>query len=152
MLQSYDDVCRWNLKPNRIRTTVRPIKSRFAGSSNAGVPLIAAIFPEAAAAAANSGEPLHRLDTHHIFRHLVAELALDAEPERRTVGDRERRAVHLIGEDRLGMEGVGKSDRFVILALVVAGLAKIVGAIEHDVTRLRDRKSTRLNSSHLGIS
>src|SRR6476619_3012870 len=104
----------------------------FAFSSNAGVPLIAAIFPEAATAAANAGDPIDRLDAHHIFRHLVAELPLDPEPERRAVWNWQRRTVHLIGEDRLGMEGILKPNRLVIFAVVVAGLAKIVGTVENE--------------------
>src|SRR5262245_49971964 len=103
--------------------------------SNAGVPFVAAIFPEAAVAATNPGKPLPRLDTHYVFRHLVAELALDAEPERRAMRNWQRRAVHVVGEDSLRMEGVFETDRFIIFALIVAGLAKIVGTIEHDVTR-----------------
>src|SRR5262245_17739109 len=110
MLQSYDDVRRWNLKPNRIRTTVRPIKSRFAGSSNARVPLIAAVFPEAAAAATNAGEPFDRLDAHHVFRHLVTELPLEAKSERRAMRNGQRRAVHVIGEDGLRMESILQTD------------------------------------------
>src|SRR4029078_5678588 len=102
-----------------------------------GVPCEAPISPEAAAPAANSGKPIHRLDTHHIFRHLVTELALDAEPERRTMRNWQRRTVHVVGEEGLRMKGVFQPDRFVIFAVIVAGLAKIVGAIEHDVARIR---------------
>ena len=70
--------------------------------SNTGVPFIAAVFPKAAAATANAGDVLHRLDAHHIFRHLVAELPLDAEPEWCSMRNGERRSVHLIGEEVWG--------------------------------------------------
>src|SRR5262245_3589502 len=121
MLQLGDIVCIWNFPKTtfirfvRRRTSARVSRQSrpIAFSSNAGVPLIAAIFPEAAAAAANSGKPLHRLDTHYVFCHLVAELALDAEPERRAMRNWQRRAVHVVGEDGLRMEGVFETDRFI---------------------------------------
>jgi hypothetical protein len=49
--------------------------------SNAGVPLIAEVFPETPAAPANAGDLTDRLDAHDVFRHLVAELTLDAQPQ-----------------------------------------------------------------------
>src|SRR6516165_642829 len=82
----------------------------FSFSSNAGIPFVAAIFPKSAAAAANAGDPIDRLDAHHIFCHLVAELPLDAESQRCAMRNGKRRAIHLISKDRLGMEGVLKSD------------------------------------------
>ncbi len=42
-----------------------------------------------------------RFDPHHVFRHLVAELPLDAEPQRRAVRDGKRLVVHLVGENGL---------------------------------------------------
>ena len=88
-------------------------------------------------AAANGGDLVHRLDPHHVFRHLVAELPLDAQPERRAVRNRQRLIVHLVGEDGLRVEGVNQRDRLVISVLLVAGIEQIVGAIEHDVARVR---------------
>ena len=58
--------------------------------SDAGKPLVAAVFPVAALAAADSREALHRLDAHDVLRHLVAELAFDAHAQRRAVLDRQR--------------------------------------------------------------
>ena len=95
----------------------------FAFPSDASVPFVAAIFPEAAMAAADRRNPIHRLDAHHIFRHLVTELALDPEPERRAVRNGQRRAVHVVGENGLRMKGIHERHGLVIFALVVAGLA-----------------------------
>ena len=50
------------------------------------VPFITAIFPIAAAAAMQLGEALHQLDARDVLRHLVAELPLEAQPQRRAVG------------------------------------------------------------------
>jgi hypothetical protein len=56
----------------------------FAFPSDASVPFVAAIFPEAAMAAADRRNAIHRFDAHHIFRHLVTELALAATEARQT--------------------------------------------------------------------
>src|SRR5712672_3403466 len=50
--------------------------------SDPRIPLIPAIFPIAAAAAMQIGEALHQLDAHDVFRHLVAELPLEPQPQR----------------------------------------------------------------------
>ena len=107
------------------------------GRSDPRVPLVAAVLPEAAAAARDVGEAFDRLDAHHVFRHLVAELALDPQPQRRAVLDGQGREVHLVGEDGLRMKGVDEVDRLVIVAGVVERLLERVGAEEGDVARLR---------------
>ena len=68
---------------------------------------------------------------------LVAQLALDAQPDRRAVLDRQRRVVELVGEDRLRMVGVVEVDAFVVRLGAV--ILHRVGAIEHHVARLRAR-------------
>lgn len=50
------------------------------GASNPGVPLIATVLPKPAIAAPEIIEPIADLDAHHIFRMLVAEMALDPQP------------------------------------------------------------------------
>src|ERR1700737_4252344 len=87
--------------------------------SNPAIPFVAAVFPEAALAGAELGVAVDRLDFHDVFRHLVAELAFDAEAERRAMGDRKSLAVQLIGEDRLRVEGILEAVAFVIAAAVV---------------------------------
>ena len=45
-----------------------------------GVPLVSAIFPKPAFASADLAEVLDHLDSHHVFRVLVTQLALHAQP------------------------------------------------------------------------
>src|SRR5262249_7508835 len=101
-----------------------------------GVPLVAQIFPETAAPAADLGEVVDRFDAHHVLRHLVTELPLDAQPQGSAVRDRKRLIVHLVGEDGLRMVRILKADRLVIFVFVVTRFEYIVGAIEHDVARI----------------
>src|SRR5271169_423885 len=106
-------------------------------SSNACVPFIAAILPEAAATAPKRRKVIDGFDPHDIFGHLVPELALDPKPQRRTVLDRQGPAVHVIGEDGLGMKSVDKVDALVIPTGPVQRLVQRVGAMEYDVAGLR---------------
>src|ERR1700722_3267651 len=103
-------------------------------SSNAAsdprVPLVAAILPKAAVAPADVAERLDGFDPHHVFRHLVAELAFDPQTQRGAMGDRKRFVVHLIGEDRLRMKSVDEIDRLVIFACPVERLLERVGAVK----------------------
>src|SRR3954468_12913254 len=101
-------------------------------ASNPRIPLVAgAVLPIAALAEADPGEAFDRFDPHHIFGVLVAELALDPEPERGAVAGFEGRIVHRPGEDGLRMESVDQVD-----ALIIRNAAEIVGAVEDDVARL----------------
>src|ERR1700731_4515318 len=110
-------------------------------TSNPGIPFVAAIFPIAALAAVQPGEAAHELDARDVFRHLVAELTLEPEAQRRAMGDVELLAVHLIGEDRLRMGGVGKVDALVIAdrfwIIAQAAVIQGIGAVEDDIVRLR---------------
>src|SRR6185437_1271554 len=127
---------------SRARRLDGPVQSRFklegrrVARSDASVPFVAAVLPEAAAAARDLGEAVDRLDAHDVFGHLVAELALEPEPQGGAVLDLERRVVHLVGEDRLRMKGVDEPDRLVVAAGVVERLLERVGAEEGDVSRL----------------
>jgi len=47
--------------------------------SDPGVPLVAKVLPEAAAASAHCREARHHLDAHYVLRVLVAELAFNAQ-------------------------------------------------------------------------
>src|SRR5262245_59683384 len=73
------------------------------GFLDPGVPRIAKIFPIAALATPDILEAFDRLDTHEVFRHLVTELALDAQPQRRTMGNVEHLVVHVVGKNSLRM-------------------------------------------------
>jgi len=64
-----------------------------------------------------AGEALHQLDAHDVFRHLVAELPFEAQPQRRAVGNGQRLAVHVIGEDRLRMRSIDQVDALIERAL-----------------------------------
>src|SRR4029078_12477839 len=112
-------------------------RGRFLATSDAGVPLVAEIFPEAAAPAADADDVIDPLDAHHIFRHLVTELPLDPEPQRGAVGNWKSLIVHLVGENGLRMVGVNEPDRFIVFVFFLAGLEQIVGTIEHDIARIR---------------
>jgi hypothetical protein len=55
----------------------------------ARIPFIPLIFPVAAVAGSNGSEAIDKLNPHNIFRHFVAKLTLDADADRRTIGDRQ---------------------------------------------------------------
>src|SRR5260370_23804321 len=82
--------------------------------SDPRVPLVAAVFPVAAAAARDVVEALHQLDRHHVLGHLVAELPLDAQAERGALGHRQRLVVHLVGPDGLLAVSVHEVDGLVV--------------------------------------
>src|SRR5699024_10157010 len=86
------------------------------GASDAAVPLVAAVGPEAAVAAAKPGERVDRVDLHDVLRLLVAKLTLDAETDRRAVRDGQGFAIQLVGEDRLRVEGILEAVALVIAA------------------------------------
>ena len=65
-------------------------------------------------ATADVRKALDEFDRHYIFGHLIAELALYPDAQRRTMGDRQRCAVHVVGENRLGVKGVAEADALVI--------------------------------------
>src|SRR5579863_10545905 len=106
-------------------------------ASDSRVPFVAAILPKAAVAPADVAEGLDGFDAHHVFRHLVAELAFDPQAQRGAMGYGKRFIVHLIGEDRLRMKSVDEIDRLVILSCPVERLLQRVGAIKDDVARRR---------------
>ena len=56
-------------------------------ASDSGIPLIAAIFPKTALTAPYIVEFVADFDAHHVFGMLVAEMALDAQTQRRAMGD-----------------------------------------------------------------
>src|SRR5215471_14076821 len=100
------------------------------GILNPGVPRITKIFPIAALAAPDVLEAFDRLDTHEIFRHLVTELALDTQPQRRTMGNLEHLVVHVVGENSLRMHRFCNVDALIVLTLGIADVHRI-GAIKH---------------------
>src|ERR1700691_108576 len=108
------------------------------------------MFPEAALAAAEGCEGIDQLDSHHVFRHLVAELPPETQAQWCAIGDRQGLAVQLVGKKRLRMVGVDEVDALVVgraarsadarlPRLQIVGLAplKPVGAMEDDDLRLR---------------
>ena len=70
------------------------------------------------------------------FAIFVAELALDAQTQRRAMFDGEWRAVEVVGENCLRMEGVDEVVSFVVTAGSVERLFEFVGAVEGNVARL----------------
>src|SRR4051794_1812377 len=98
---------------------------------NPRVPFIAAVLPVAAFALRDGCQIVDEFDTPDVFGHLVAELRLDAEPERRAVLDRQRGAVHLVGKDRLRMARVAYIDALVISIAAVV----VVHGVKYRVTR-----------------
>ena len=75
-------------------------------------------------------EPVGHLDAHDVFGLLVAELALDPQPQRRAMGDRQRPRRSGMGQDGLGMEGVDQVDALVVVARAVGACFVHVGAME----------------------
>src|SRR5678816_594235 len=69
--------------------------------SDARVPLVALVFPVAALPFADARETFDELEAHHVFRVLVAELPLDAQPDRRAVRYGQRLVVQRVCEQRL---------------------------------------------------
>src|SRR2546425_4263112 len=98
------------------------------------VPLVALVLPVTALPACDLVEALHELDAHHVLRVLVAELALDAQADRRAVRDRQRFVVELVGEEGLRMEGIIHVDALVVGAGSV--VFHWIGAIKHHVASL----------------
>src|SRR5208282_1497036 len=111
----------WGHEMSSGRTRHNPCPNVFRAvtRSDPRVPLVAAVLPEPAAPARNASEAVDRFDSHHVFGHLVAELPLDPQSERRAVLDLEGGEIHLVGQDGLGMKGVDEVDRLVIAAGVV---------------------------------
>src|SRR5689334_21976252 len=68
---------------------------------------------------------------------LVPKLALDSQPERGTMGNRQIVAVHRIRHDRLWVESIIEVDTFVIAPIAVESFFVIVCAVEHDEARIR---------------
>src|SRR5882672_11656414 len=63
------------------------------------VPGIAKVFPIAALAPTKRRETLDRLDPHDVFRHFVAELTFDTQPQRRAMRNVQRLVIHIVGQD-----------------------------------------------------
>ena len=78
--------------------------SRPGRQSNSGVPLVAAVLPVAALPARDLVETRDQLDTHDVFRVLVAQLALDAQADRRAGLSISIPPVRLGSEDLDGFE------------------------------------------------
>jgi hypothetical protein len=55
------------------------------------IPFIAAILPKAAMATADVRKALDEFDRHYIFGHLIAELALYPDAQRRAIGTARQR-------------------------------------------------------------
>ncbi len=88
--------------PQRSRRTVRdsagmPIVDAARRGLDSRVPGIAKVFPIAALAPTKRRETLDRLDPHDVFRHLVAELTFDTQPQRRAMRNVQRLVIHIVG-------------------------------------------------------
>src|SRR5690606_10304829 len=113
--------------------------------SDTRVPLIAAVLPVTALTLADLAEAGHCLNSSQVLGVLVAEVPLNAQPQRSSVADRERLTVKLMGDECLRVEGVVE-----VTAFVVRHAAKIVGAAEDDEAglfleagRVEDRRELR---------
>src|SRR3982074_2618242 len=104
--------------------------------SDPAVPLVTAVFPEAALAAPDAVESLDRLHPGDELGVLVADVTLDPQPQRRAVAHRARRAVHVVGQDGLRMEGIEQVDAFVVEAAAIWAAHHLVEAMEDDIARL----------------
>src|SRR5437899_3964793 len=88
--------------PSRLTEGLSPERSeRGRGTLNPGVPLVAAVFPEAALAAAELGVVGDGLEAHDVLGVFVAELALHPQAQRRPVRHRQGPVVHGVGENGL---------------------------------------------------
>src|SRR5262249_58087792 len=66
--------------PRELGGSLHFVRRKIFTASNAGVPLVAEIFPKTATSAARLGEGVDSFDAHHVLRHPLAELPLAAEP------------------------------------------------------------------------
>src|SRR5262249_26438249 len=73
---------------------------------NSRVPFIPLIFPVPAFPPADIHEGFDQFDTRHILRMLIAELAFESEPQWCPMRNIQWPTVQLIGQYRLGVEGV----------------------------------------------
>ena len=86
----------------RVAAAMPTLRPRAASTiSNAGVPLVAVVFPIAAFATSDVRKAFDQLDPHHILGVLVAELPLDAQANRCTVGNRQILAVQPVRESNV---------------------------------------------------
>src|SRR5262245_17137426 len=76
------------------------------GASDSCVPLVTVVLPVAALASCDVREAFDEFDAQQVLRVLVAELALDAQAQRRAVLDRQGLPVQSVGEDRLRVVGI----------------------------------------------
>lgn len=82
------------IKPNSCNVVL--LLTRQA-SSNAAIPVVALVLPVAALAKTKVGKAIHNLDSVDILRLLVAKRSLDADTDRRPVGNRQLLAVDAVG-------------------------------------------------------
>ena len=125
------------------RGALRQRQDRFRGAgasrgasspADTGVPLVAVVFPVATLAAGDLVEARDELDAHDVLRVLVAELAFDAQADRRAILHGKRLVVQLVRQDRLRVISIIHVDAFVVRARTV-GFHR-VGAMEDDEARL----------------
>ena len=98
------------------------------------VPLIAPVFPETAFAAPEAAKAVDHRDAHDVFCVLVTKLALYSQPKRGAMPNRQIRAVHRIGEDRLWMKRIDQIDALVVAAAAIERFLQFIGAVEDGVT------------------
>ncbi len=92
-------------------------------------------LPNSRHAVAVTIEAVRHFEGADVFGHLVAELALHAHSQWRTVGDRKRRVVHPMSEDRLRMARIDHVDGLVVAHLAGKRPFDRVHAPDHDVAR-----------------
>src|ERR1700733_14762286 len=104
--------------------------------SDPGIPGVALILPVAPLPFTDMSVSFDQLDAHDVFRHLIAELALDTKADRSAVCNREDLVVHLVGEDGLRMHGLRQIDTLIVFCVRIAALHRI-GTVKHRVSRGR---------------
>ena len=78
------------------------------------IPIVTSVLPITAVATGDLGKAVNDFDRPDVLGHLVPELLLDAQAQRRAVGDRQRLPVQPVGKDRLWMTGADEIDAFVV--------------------------------------
>src|ERR1700733_12796469 len=123
----------WPARPTCFvsRREIRELRETMSAALQARVPdRVVEVPPPAPATLADRTERIHDLDAVDVLRVLVADLQLDAQPQRGPVLHWERFAVHTVSEDRLRMRGIEEIEALVV---VVAVEFDLVEAVKHHV-------------------
>ena len=87
---------------------------KSAATSRTRIPIVTLVLPITAVATVDLGKAVNDFDRSDVLGHFVPELLLDAHAQRCAIGDRQRRSVEPVSEDRLWMTGADEIDAFVV--------------------------------------